>query len=60
MPAKEFEMRLTPGGYVVVVVTIRDRATNDQKQNLRQRMKDPPDIAWVVDRGKMFQKYREA
>ena len=37
-------MRLAPGGDIVVVVALRDRAAHDQEQNLRQRMEDPPDI----------------
>jgi len=60
MLAKEIKMRLTPGGDIIVVATIRDRAANDQEQDLRQRMKDPPDIARVVDCGKMLQKHRKA
>ena len=53
-------MCLAPGGDIIVVVAIRDRAANDQEQNLRQRMEDPPDITRVVNRGKVFQKHREA
>lgn len=59
MPPKEIEMRLAPGGDIVVVVAIRDRAANDQEQNLRQRMEDPPDITRVVNRRKVFQKHRQ-
>jgi hypothetical protein len=49
MPPQEIEMRLAPCGDIIVVVTIRDRPANDQEQNLRQWMEDPPDIARVID-----------
>ena len=52
MTAKEIKMRFAPTRDIIVVVTIRYRAANDQEQNLRQRMKDTPTIAWVTDRGR--------
>ncbi len=52
-------MLLAPSGDVIVVVAIRNGAANDQQQNLRQRMQAAPDIARIVDRGKMFQSHRE-
>lgn len=59
IPPQEFEMLLAPSGDVIVVVAIRNGAANDQQQNLRQRMQAAPDIARIVDRGKMFQSHRE-
>ena len=49
-------MRFAPGGDVVVIVAIRDRAANDKEQDLGQRMHDPADIARIVDRGEVLQK----
>jgi hypothetical protein len=60
MPAKKINMCLTPGSDIVVVVTIRDRAANNQEQNLRHWMKDPPDIPWLIDCRKVLKKHREA
>ena len=51
MPAKEIEMRLTSASDIVAI---------HQEQYLRQLMQDPPDIARIVDRGKVLQKHRQA
>jgi len=48
MTPKEVQMGLSPGGDVVVVVTVGDRAADHQQQDLRQRMADPAHIARVI------------
>jgi len=42
---KEVEMRLTPGGDIVVAVAVGDGAAHDQQQNLGKRVHDPMHIA---------------
>jgi hypothetical protein len=59
MAAKEIKMRRAPGGDIVIVVAIRDRAANDQEQDFRQGMKDPADIARIINCGQVFQEHRE-
>src|SRR3546814_8769345 len=49
-------MRLAPGGDVIVVVAVGDRAADRQQQHLRQRMRHTPRIARVLDLRKMLQK----
>ena len=46
--AEKAEMRRAPGGDVFVVVAIGDTAADHQKENLRQRMQDPPHVARVL------------
>src|SRR3546814_7693344 len=55
---QEREMRLAPGGDVIVVVAVGDRAADRQQQHLRQRMRHTPRIARVLDLRKMLQKRR--
>src|SRR3546814_10337033 len=52
-------MRLAPGGDVIVVVAVGDRAADRQQQHLRQRMRHTPRIARVLDLRKMLQKRRQ-
>src|SRR3546814_14622342 len=53
---QEREMRLAPGGDVIVVVAVGDRAADRQQQHLRQRTRHTPRIARVLDLRKMLQK----
>ena len=46
--AEKAEMRRAPGGDVFVVVAIGDATADHQKENLRQRMQDPPHVARVL------------
>jgi len=54
--AQEVQPLPAPGGDRLVIVAVGDRAADDQQQNLRKRMRDPPRLARVFDRRKMIQK----
>jgi hypothetical protein len=54
MTAQKVQMRLAPGGDVVVVVTVGDRSTDHQQKDLRQGMDDAADCRRIVDYGKMI------
>ena len=54
--AQEVQVRLAPGGDMVVVIAVGDGATDHQQQNLVQRVED----AWVLDPGKMIQQDSQA
>lgn len=58
--AQEVEMGRTPVGDQIVVVAVADRATDHNKQHLRQRMGDPPRFARIFDGRKMLQKRLQA
>ena len=60
VPAEEVEMRRAPGGDVLVVVAVGDGAADDEQQDLRQRMQDPPHVARVLDLGEVIEQRREA
>ena len=60
MPTQEGQMRLAPGGDVIVVVAVGDGAANHQQQDLGQRMGDAADIARVGDGGEVIQQDSEA
>ena len=58
--AQEVQVRLAPGGDMVVVIAVGDGATDHQQQNLAQRVEDATNIAWVLDPGKMIQQDSQA
>jgi len=60
MLAENVEMRLAPGGDVLVVVAVGDRAADYQQQDLRQRVQDAPHVARFLHRREMRQKRRKA
>jgi hypothetical protein len=55
MTAQEVQMRLAPGGDVVVVVAVGDGGADHEQQDLGQRMTDAAHVARVVDRRKVLQ-----
>ena len=57
---QEGEMALAPGGDVVEVVAGSDAGADDEQQNLGQRMRHPPRLAWVLDDRKMVEKAAQA
>jgi hypothetical protein len=58
--AQEVEMSRSPVGDQIVIVTVADRAADDQKQHFRQRARHPPRLARILDDGKMIQKRLQA
>ena len=60
VPAEEVEMRRAPAGDVLVVVAVGDGAADDEQQDLRQRMQDPPHVARVLHLGEVIEQRREA
>src|SRR5271166_5732936 len=58
--AQKPEMRRSPRGNRFIVVAVGDRAANDEKQYLRQRMSHPPMVAGVLDPAEMIQKRPKA
>jgi hypothetical protein len=54
--AQERQMSLAPLRDALVVVAIRDRAADHQKQDLRQGMRHPPGLARILDDGEVVQK----
>ena len=60
MPAEEIEVRRPPGGDVLVIVAVGDRAADHQQQHLRQRVQDAPHVARVLDLGEVIEQRREA
>ena len=57
---QEVEMGFAPFGNPLVIVAIRDRGAHHQQQHLRQRMRDAPCLARVLDLGKMFQQHAQS
>ncbi len=53
--AEKAEMRRAPGGNVLVVVAIGGAAADHQKENLRQRMQDPPHVARILHSRKVVE-----
>ena len=60
MPAEKVEMRRPPGGDVLVVVAVGDGTADDEKQDLRQRMQDPPHVARVFHPSEMVEQRGKA
>lgn len=58
--AQEVEMGRAPVGNQIIVVAIADRAADHQKQDFLQRMRYPPRLAWVFNRGEMLQQCLQA
>ena len=58
--AQEVEMRRAPGGDILVVVAVGNRAADHQQQHLGERMQDPPHVAWVLHLRKVLEQRREA
>lgn len=54
--AQKRQTLLAPRSDRVVIVAVGNRAADDQQQNLRKRMRDPPRLARVFDGRKMIQK----
>ena len=57
---QEGEMGPAPGGDIVEVVAGGDAGADDEKQDLRQRMRHPPLFAPVFDDRKMIQQTAQA
>ncbi len=49
-----------PGGDVVIIVAVGDRATDHQQPDLGQRVGDAAHIARIVDGGQMLRQERQA
>jgi hypothetical protein len=60
MPTRKLQMRRTPGGDVLVIVAIRDGPADDEQQNLRQRVQNPPHVARILHIAEMFQQRGKA
>jgi len=59
-PAKKAEMVLAPADDIVEVIARADRGASQQKQDLGQRIGDPPPLAVVLQPRKVPQKQRHA
>jgi hypothetical protein len=60
MPAEKVEVRGAPGGDVLVIVAVGDGAADDEEEDLRQRVQNPPHVARVLHDGEMVEQRREA
>ena len=60
MAAQEVQVRLAPGGDVVVVVAVGHGAADDQEQDFSEWMGDAADIARIIDAGEMVEKDAQA
>ena len=48
---QERQVHLAPLGNQLIVVAVADRAAHHKQQHLRQRMRNPPRLARVLDPG---------
>src|SRR6266699_1483098 len=57
---QEIEIYLAPIGDVLVIVTVGDRAADDEQNDLAQRIHDLPGLAGVLDGRKMIEQTAQA
>ena len=58
--AEEAEVRRAPAGDVLAVVAVGEGTTDDEEQDFRQRMQDPPHVARIPDLGDVIEQRSEA
>jgi hypothetical protein len=54
--AQKIEVVLAPFDDLVEIVACSDRPANGQKQNFRERVRDPPRLPIILDKPEMVQK----